>query len=77
MARDIGEGFVIVSDRTFRAFDPSQLSQLSHEIDRLLRELRGTPNEPELAVLQARQRKILRLNGALVVLRSHRARTRR
>ena len=78
MARDISEGFVNLTDRTFRSVSDGQVSQLRHEIERLLRELRGTATvDEERAALQARQRRIQRLNSALVVIRGDLERRRR
>lgn len=78
MTRDIADGFVIVTDRTFRQMTPPQLNQLGHEIERRLRELRGGATADEaLADLQTRQRRIQRLNSALTVMRAHRQKTRR
>ncbi len=77
-ARDIAGGYTIVTARTFRGMAPGEMNQLAHELDRLLRELRGeaTANQ-EQAVLRARQLKIQRLNSALTVLRAHRSGARR
>ena len=41
MARDIAEGFVITTERTYKSMSVGDMSQLSHEIERYLRELRG------------------------------------
>lgn len=78
MARDIGEGYFAVTDRTFRKMSPAEINQLAHEIDRLLRELRGSqfPGD-ELQQIQARNRKIQRLNSAVMVLRGYRQRMKR
>jgi hypothetical protein len=77
MAREIGEGYIQVSDRTYRNMSPAELQKLSHELDRLQRELRGEPSATDdSARLQARQRKLLRLRTALMVLNSYRQRTR-
>lgn len=78
MTRDIAGGFVNVTERTFRQMSGAELNQLAHEIDRLLRELRGgaVANE-EQAALQARQRRIQRLNQAMIVVRAHRQKSRR
>ena len=78
MAREIAGGFILVTDRTFRPMSPAQVKQLGHEIERLLRELRGsaTADEP-LLELQGRQRKIQRLNTTMMVLRAFRQKTQR
>ena len=78
MARDISEGFVNVTDRTYRSVSDTQLAQLRHEIERLLRELRGSASSgEEQSALQARQRRIQRLNSALTVMRGYLERRRR
>jgi len=78
MAHEIGEGFIQVTDRTYRGMTPSDLKKLAHEIDRHMRELRGEPSATDSAAeLQARQRKLLRLRGALTILRAHQSRAAR
>jgi hypothetical protein len=73
MARDIGEGYVNVTERTFKPFSAADLRTLGHEIDRYLRELRGSQSATdELAVVQARNRKISRLNTANMIARIYR-----
>jgi hypothetical protein len=75
MARDVAEGFVLVTERTFRALSRGELDQLSFELDRHLRELRGNqPATSDIAAVQQRNRRIQRLNSAMVVLRSFRSR---
>ena len=78
MTRDISDGFVSVTERTYRSMTVAQMGQLGHEIERMLRELRGSAiaNE-ETTALQTRQRRIQRLNSALTVLRAYRQRIRR
>lgn len=77
MARDIAEGYVMVTERTYRGMSASDLQRLAHEMDRHMRELRGesTVNEDN-PQLQARQRKIIRLRTALMVLRTFQQKTR-
>jgi len=75
MARDIAEGVVLVTERTYMRFDASQLDQLGFELERALREVRGEqPAIDDLAAVKVRNRKIQRLNGAQVMLKSHRQR---
>jgi hypothetical protein len=77
MAREIAEGFIQVSDRTYRAMSASELQTLAHELDRHQRELRGEPSAKDDTVqLQSRQRKLLRLRNALMILNAHRQRNR-
>ena len=74
MARDVSEGFLQVTERTFKLFSRPDIDQLSMEFDRLLRELRAEqPSLDDHAELQKRQRKLQRVNTALVVMRAYRA----
>lgn len=77
-ARDIGDGYQVVTDRTFKSFNGAELDQLLFELDRNLREIRGE-NAPadDIQEIQARNRKIQRLNTALMVLRNFRQKSRR
>jgi len=77
MAHEIGEGFIQVTERTYRGMGVPDLQKLAHEIDRHMRELRGEPSAgDDAAQLQARQRKLLRLKSALGILRAYQNRTR-
>lgn len=77
MARDIGEGYQTVTERTFKSYTRSDLDQLAFEIEKALREIRGDNSAvAELAEVQTRNRKIQRLNTALMVLRTARQRLR-
>jgi hypothetical protein len=74
MARDVSEGFLQVTERTFKLFSRSDIDQLGMEFDRLLRELRAEqPSLDDHAELQKKQRKLQRVNTALVVMRAYRA----
>jgi hypothetical protein len=78
MTRDIADGFVTVTERTYRQMTVAQLGQLGHEVERMLRELRGGATASEAtAEMQTRQRKIQRLNSALTVMRAYRQKIRR
>jgi hypothetical protein len=77
MTRDIADGFVAVTERTYRKMTVAQMGQLSHEIERMLRELRGGATANETTVeMQSRQRRIQRLNSALTVMRAYRQKVR-
>ena len=78
MAHELGEGYITCTERTFRKMSGSEMNQLSHELDRFLRELRGSQtSNDELPVVQASNRKIMRLNSALSMVRMYRQKTRR
>jgi hypothetical protein len=77
MAQQIGEGAILVSERTFKPFVRDQLEKLAFEIDKLLREVRSEqPPLDATQMQQARHRKIARLTGALSMLRSYQSRLR-
>jgi hypothetical protein len=71
MSRDVAEGYHTVTARTFVGMTRSQLDQLAHELDKQLREIRGTQVPlHDLPAIQKRNRKIGRLNNALMILRT-------
>jgi hypothetical protein len=71
MCRDVAEGYYAVTARTFEGMTPPQLDQLAHELDKTLREVRGTQVPlHDLPAVQKRNRKIGRLNNALMILRT-------
>jgi hypothetical protein len=76
-ARDIAEGFQVVTERSFKGLTKPEMDQLAFEIDRALREIRGdqVPVD-DLPLIQAKNRKIQRLNGALTMMRGYRQKTR-
>jgi hypothetical protein len=75
MSRDIAEGYTLVTERTFRALTPGELEKLVFEMDRYMRELRGDqPPLDDIPAIQARNRRIQRINQAMLVLRSFRMR---
>jgi sensor histidine kinase YesM len=78
MARDIAEGYHLVTERTFKTMSRADAEQLAFELDRCLREARGEQApQDDLALIKARNRKIQRLNQALMILRSYQQKTRR
>lgn len=73
MARDIGEGYHSVTERTFQRMSRPDLDKLTFEMDRLLKEVRGNqPDLEDLPAVQQRNRKIQRLNTAMMILRAYR-----
>ena len=76
-ARDIAEGFQVVTERSFKGISVPEMDQLAFEINRGLRDIRGeqVPTD-DLVQIQAKNRKIQRLNGALMMMRTYRAQTR-
>ena len=76
-ARDIAEGFQVVTERSFKGITVPEMDQLAFEINRGLRDIRAeqVPTD-DLVQIQAKNRKIQRLNGALMMMRTFRAKTR-
>jgi hypothetical protein len=73
MARDVGEGYVLLTERSFKTMTRSELDQIIFELDRFLRELRGEqPALDDIPAIQLRQRKMQRLNSGLSMVRSFR-----
>ena len=72
-ARDIAEGFQVVTERSFKGLTRPEMDQLTFEIDRGLRDIRAeqVPVD-DLPMIQAKNRKIQRLNGALAMMRGYR-----
>ena len=78
MARDIGGGFVNVTERTFKGMDNADLNKLGFEIDRFLRELRGSQlATDDIDVVKARNRQIQRLKTAVMISRTYRQKHRK
>ena len=78
MARDISDGHVLVTDRTFARMKDREVDTLQFELDRLMRSVRGTQLEAGASrEQQIRQRRLQRLTGAMRVLQNYIQRTRR
>lgn len=70
MAKDVGDGYLLVTERTFLRFEPAQLEQLAFEIERSQRDIRGEQVAlDDLPAIQQRNRKLQRLTQALAMLR--------
>ena len=69
--REIAGGFLLVTERTLKRFDRSQLNQLVFEIDRRLVEVRAeqVPLD-DLKAIQKRNRTLQRLNSTRLMLRA-------
>ncbi len=77
MVRELADGFVIVTERTFKQYKPQELTDFQMEADRLLREVRG--NQPEVTdteATQKRQRRMQRLQQAITIVNAVRSRNR-
>jgi len=70
-AADIGEGYVLLSPVLLRSYDLAALRELKVALELELRDSRSQlPPQDDLRAVQAKQRRLLRLNQALGVLRT-------
>ena len=69
MARDVGEGFVLLNINLLRKMSAEELKQLRFEIERILTGIRGEhyPMDDPLAV-STRNRKLSRLSSAVSMI---------
>ena len=75
-ARDIAEGYQVVTERSFKGLTRPEMDQLAFEIDRGLRDIRAeqVPVD-DLPMIKAKNRRIQRLVGALTMMRGYRQKT--
>lgn len=77
MAKDIAEGYLLVTERTYLRLLPQELDQLAFELDRSMRDIRGDqPAIDDLPAVKTRNRKLQRLTNAMTMLRSVQSRRR-
>ena len=78
MAKDVAEGYIIVSDHTFKKFQTAELQSFLAEVDKLAREIRGVmPAPDDMDGLQRKNRKLQRLNQAQTIVHAFRMKHRR
>lgn len=75
MSQQIADGFILVSERTYKRLERGELDKLGFEMEKLLREVRGlqVPLE-DIPGIQHKQRKASRLMGAISQLRQYQLR---
>lgn len=77
MVRDIADGYILLTERSFKPFGKTELDKVYFELDRKLRDLRGEqPALDDLAAIQARNRRLQRLQTAQVMLQAYKAKMR-
>lgn len=73
MARDVADGFLQITERSFLRMSASEMDKINFEMDRRLREIRGSqPDLSDTQALQMRNRRMQRLSRARMVLASFR-----
>ena len=77
MAQQIAEGYILVSERTYKRLERVELDKLGFEMEKLLREVRGeqVPLD-DIQAIQQKSRKASRLMGAVSQLRQYQQRLR-
>lgn len=70
MARQVCDGYTLLSQATLKRLELQQMQELEFEIEKRLRETRGElPDQTDLDAIRDRNRRISRVEGALRVLR--------
>jgi len=78
MVKDIAEGYIIVSEHTFKKFQPPDVQSFLTELDKLLREIRSVMTPPDdIEALKRKNRRLQRLNQAQTIVQAFRAKFRR
>ena len=68
MVRDIADGFIIVSERTFRNYGPKEIAEFTQEANRYLQEIRSDqPASDDTIANQKRRRRMQRLQQATTI----------
>jgi len=78
MADQITEGYIILTSAQLKKLTDPEMDQLQFEIEKKLRDLRGTvvPLD-DVPAIQARNRKMLRLSGAIQQIQATRLKRRK
>ena len=75
MSQQIADGFILVSERTYKRLERGELDKLAFEMDKLLREVRAVQVPiDDIPAIQHKQRKASRLMGAISQLRQYQLR---
>ena len=69
MSHDIAEGMILVNANTLKKFTPTELKQLTFELDRVQKEVRAEqPAGDDTQAIQKRGRKLSRITQALILI---------
>ena len=77
MVREMADGFIIVTERTFKQYKPQDLTEFQMEAEKYLREIRS--NQPAVTDnegTQKRQRRLQRIQQSITIVNAVRARNR-
>ena len=77
MVRELADGFIIVTERTFKIYKPQDLTDFQMEGERYLREIRAAQAPAgDQDAIQKRQRRMQRLQQAITIANAVRSRNR-
>ena len=76
MGQQIADGYVLVTERTFRRMQAGELNTLLFEIEKLLRNIRAEPQPDDVQELQKRNRRMMRLSQCRQMIQSYRMKRR-
>ncbi len=69
MARDVGEGYILLNVNVLKRLNPEELKALRFEIDRVLTTLRGEQHSlDDVAAIQQKNRKLSRLTAGVALI---------
>ena len=69
MVRDIADGFILATERTFRTYGSKELGDFILEANRLLNEVRADqPSLSDTVAIQKRQHRMQRLVRAIAIV---------
>jgi hypothetical protein len=72
MARDVGEGYILVNVNILKRMAPEELRQLRFELERIITTLRGEqPSADDMLAIQGRNRRLSRLTSAVSMIKNH------
>ncbi len=69
MARDVGEGYILLNANLLRRMSGDELRQLRFEVERILTGIRGGQlSLDDTLAIQSKNRRISRLNSAVMMI---------
>lgn len=78
MAEQVLEGYVLLTSVQIKRLTDPEMDQLQFEVERKLRDLRGeVVLQSDVPAIQARNRKLMRLSGAIQQIQAARAKRKR
>jgi len=77
MVRELADGFIIITERTFKNYKPQDLTDFQMDAEKYLREIRAAQAPAgDQEAIQKRQRRLQRLQQAITIANAVRSRNR-